>query len=228
MVELYALYNVKANKFLVTDRSYEMLKTIQFLFAHRILFYCIRLNDVRGYRDGLFSKGRHAKLGLADPQLINISTDIHPKSDGNIKFVSSPDKNDVHTKFSKQAEFYKDFLRVFNKEYGYFQDIVRTRSRTQKNGLTQLTEYTKFLMPDDEALRNLISQETDYNFSVMKYLRQFKGEVIDKLQSLDLELGVDDMVKQLKQELNSIPVKCHTQRYVTPKVLEWLDENYNM
>ena len=169
MSELYALYNVKANKFLVTDRSYEMLKTIQFIFSHRILFYCVRLNDVHGYRDGLLAKGRHTKIGFADPQLINISTDIHAKSDGKIKFVSSPNHSDVNEKFSKQAEFYRDFLRVFNKEYGYFQDIVRTRSRTQKNGLTQLTEYTKFLMPDDEALRNLIAQETDYNFSVMKY-----------------------------------------------------------
>ena len=228
MAELYALYNVKANKFLVTDRSYEMLKTIQFLFAHRILFYCVRLNDVRGYRDGLLSKGRHTKLGLADPQLINISTDIHPKSDGNIKFVSSPDKNDVHTKFSKQAEFYKDFLRMFNKEYGFFQDVVRTRSRTQKNALEQLSEYSRFLMPADEALRDLIKWETDYNFSAMQYLRRYKGEVIDKLQSLDLELEVDDMIKQLKQKLNSIPVKCHPQRYITPKVVEWLNENNHM
>jgi len=225
MSELYALYNVRANKFIITDRSYEILKQIQFLFSHRILFYAVRISDVKNYRDGLLGKGRYKKLGFADANRIQLNTDIHPRSDDKIKLVSNPDENKEHERFCDLAEFYRDFIREFNKEFGFFADVTRTRSRTQKNSLEQLGEFCKLLMPDDEAIQNMIKFEIDYNFSMMKYLRTYKGMVFDLIYNVDIEQPLPAIKKEIAKGFQEIPVKVHPQRWITPKIVEWLNAN---
>jgi len=225
MAELYALYNVRANKFVITDRSYELLKQIQFLFSHRMLFYAVRVSDVQNYREGLLGKGRYKKLGFADANRLNISTDIHPKSDDKIKLVASDGKNPQHEKFCEIAEFYRDFIREFNKEFGFFAEVTRTRSRTQKIALEQLGDFCKLLMPKDEPLQDLIQFEINYNFSMMKYLRQYKGNVFDILYNIDLEKELKDIKQDIKRAFAEIPITTHPQRYITPKIVEWLDAN---
>jgi len=225
MSELYALYNVRANKFLITDRSYEILKQIQFLFSHRILFYAVRVSDVRNYRDGLLSKGRYKKLGFADANRIQLNTDIHPRSDENIKIVSNPEDNKEHERFCELAEFYRDFIREFNKEFGFFADITRTRSRTQKVSLEQFSEFCKLIMPNDKAIQDMVQFEIDFNFSMMKYLRQYKGLVFDMIYDIDIEQPLPEVKKQIISGFKEIPVKVHPQRWITPKIVEWLNAN---
>ena len=225
MSELYALYNVKANKFVTTDRSYELLKQIQFLLTHRILFYAVRISDVKNYRDGLLGKGRYKKLGFADANRIQLSTDIHPKSNANLKIVSSPENNEEHEHFCKLVEFYKDFIREFNKEFGFFADVTRTRGRTQKVSLEQLSEFCKLLMPDDEAIQDKIKFEIDYNFSMMKYLRRYKGMVFDMIYDIDIEQPLPEIKKAIAKGFEELPVKVHPQRWITPKIVEWLNAN---
>ena len=227
MKELYALYNPRSNRFVIADRSYEMLKSIQFVLTHKILLYCVRVSDIENYREGILDRGRLINIGLADSNRINIAVDIHPKSEPYIRLIPNTDPIDsYHTHLVDVVSCFHQFIKVFNKEYGYFQDTMRTKSRNQKMHLEQLAEFSKLVMPDDQALLDLIKWETDYKFSIMKYLRSYKGEVFQMLyNNIDIEQSVDDIRQQIGVEFNKIPIKCHLQRYIHPKISEWLNVN---
>jgi hypothetical protein len=227
MKELYALYNPSSNRFVTTDRSYEMLKSIQFVLSHKILLYCVRVSDVENYRDGLLDKDRHHKIGLADHKRINIAVDIHPKSENYIKLVANTDViDDFHLRLSGVVNFFKDFIGVFNKEYGFFQDHIRIRSRNQKMHLEQLGEFMKLLVPSDDDVQELIKWETDYKFSIMKYMRSYKGQVVQMLYNdVDIEQDIATVKQQVRENFIKLPHMVHPARYVQPKVTEWLNAN---
>lgn len=227
MKELYALYNPSSNRFVTTDRSYEMLKSIQFVLSHKILLYCVRVSDVENYREGLLDKGRHHKIGLADHKRLNIAVDIHPKSENYIKLMANADPVDAfHLRLADVVNFFKDFIRVFNKEYGFFQDHIRIRSRNQKMHLEQLSEFMKLLVPDDGDIQELIKWETDYKFSMMKYMRVYKGQVFQMLyKDIDIEQDIASIKQQVKEHFIKLPHMVHSARYVQPKVTEWLHAN---
>ena len=225
--EIFALWNPRSNRFVTIDKRYELLKTIQFVLSHKILLYCVRVSDIENYRDGLLNKGRHLTIGLRDPNRVNISVDIHPKSEPNIMLEAQKGQPDeYHMHLVGVVDYFMQFIQEFNREFGYYQDVSRTRARNQKQHLEQLTEFAKLTMPDDEALLELIQFETDYKFSVMKLLRVYKGGVINMLyEDIDLECSLDDIKNQVKEKFPKLKAKTQVQRYVHPRVEEWLNAN---
>ena len=71
----------------------------------------------------------------------------------------------------------------------------------------------------------MIKFEIDYNFSMMKYLRVYKGMVFDMIYDIDIEQPLPEIKKAIAKGFEELPVKIHPQNWITPKIVEWINAN---